>query len=74
MKQNGRWKEAKEKTRQNILSGILSFFIKKLNEKKKALTVFSAFIAYSLQTYRYALIEFRAGYFGSLKISSNVVS
>jgi hypothetical protein len=26
------------------LSGILSFFIKKLNEKKKALTVFSAFI------------------------------
>ena len=74
MKQNERWKEAKEKTRQKRLSAILSFFIKKLNEKKKALTVFSALITYSLQTYRYALIEFRAGYFGSLKISSNVVS
>ncbi len=74
MKQNGRWKEAKEKTRQNRLSGILSFFIKKLNEKKNTLTVFSAFITYSLQAYRHALIEFRAGYFGSLKISFNVVS
>ena len=42
--------------------------------KKNTLTVFSAFITHSLQTYTYALIEFRAGYFGSLKISSNVVS
>ncbi len=42
--------------------------------KKNTLTVFSAFITHSLQTYRYALIEFRAGYFGSLKISFNVVS
>ena len=57
MKQNGRWKEAKEKTRQNRLSGILSFFIKKLNEKKEyPYRIFSIYYS-SSYTYKYIHTE-----------------